>query len=144
MTTLIDYYGLPEDCPGVADLPSRDPYERVAHVEAALAREVGDGRFRPNLVLHEFEAWVFAAADSLGRLRNDQTLADRLTEDTRRAGGPELVNDGLSTAPSKRLLAYCRDYMKTVEGPLAVAELGVDGLRAQCPHVHDWLLGLDA
>ncbi|WP_026422336.1 hypothetical protein [Actinokineospora inagensis] len=36
------------------------------------------------------------------------------------------------------------DYMKTIEGPLAVAALGVAGLRAKCPHGDEWLRSLSA
>jgi hypothetical protein len=42
LTTMIDFYGLPADSPGVGDLPMGDPYARVAHVEAAMAAAVGD------------------------------------------------------------------------------------------------------
>ncbi|RLK54649.1 DUF4276 family protein [Actinokineospora cianjurensis] len=144
LTTLVDFYGLPEDCPGMADRPAHGAYERVAHVEAAMAREIDDRRFLPNVVLHEFEAWVFAAGAQLADLRGDPSLAARLAEEVARAGAPELINEGPATAPSKRLMAVCPDYAKTVEGPLAVAALGVEALRARCPHVHDWLLALDA
>ncbi|MEU4444777.1 DUF4276 family protein [Actinosynnema sp. NPDC050801] len=55
------------------------------------------------------------------------------------AGGPELVNDGPATAPSKRLLDYCPGYVKTVDGPLAIQDLGLARLRAACPHLDAWL-----
>ncbi|MFC3450431.1 DUF4276 family protein [Amycolatopsis speibonae] len=60
------------------------------------------------------------------------------------AGGPELVNDGLGTAPSKRLARYCASYSKTSDGPLVIADLGIDALRARCPHLDSWLTHLDA
>src|SRR3954447_22266925 len=44
LTTMIDYYGFPADAPGMADRPAGGPVERVQHVEAALAAEVGDPR----------------------------------------------------------------------------------------------------
>ncbi|MCE6994571.1 DUF4276 family protein [Saccharothrix sp. S26] len=138
LTTVFDYYAFPVDCPGMADRPSGDVYERVGHVERCLAAAVGDRRFRPNLVVHELEAWVFAAADELGQFLGPG-LADRLRDDVRAAGGPELVNDGPATAPSKRLLDYCPGYVKTVDGPLAIQDLGLVRLRAACPHLDGWL-----
>jgi hypothetical protein len=33
--------------------------------------------------------------------------------------------------------------VKTLDGPLAVAELGLPGLRALCPHLDRWLVGLE-
>ncbi|GAA3063911.1 DUF4276 family protein [Actinokineospora globicatena] len=144
LTTLVDFYGLPEECPGMSDRPAHDAYERVAHVEAAMAAAIGDHRFRPNVVLHEIEAWVFAAGVQLAELRGEPGLALKLAAEVGQAGGPELINDGPATAPSKRLIGHCPGYAKTVEGPLAVTALGIDALRALCPHVDTWLLGLDA
>ncbi|MFJ6669592.1 DUF4276 family protein [Actinosynnema sp. NPDC091369] len=134
LTTLFDYYAFPSDCPGMGDRPSGDVYARVEHVERCPATAVGDRRFRPNLVVHELEAWVFAAADELGQFLGPE-LAERLRRDVSVAGGPESVNDGPATAPSKRLLDYCPGYVKTVDGPLAIQDLGLARLRAQCPHL---------
>lgn len=144
LTTLIDYYGLPSDCPGMTDRPSGTPYERVSHVEGALSDAIGDPRFRPHLVMHEFEAWVFAAGDQLADLRADDRLRQRLQHDVATAGGPELINESPATAPSKRLQSYCPDYSKVVDGPLAVADLGIAELRARCRHLDSWLLSLHA
>lgn len=33
LTTMLDYYGLPTDVPGMATRPSGPPYDRVTHVE---------------------------------------------------------------------------------------------------------------
>ncbi|WP_394329664.1 DUF4276 family protein [Amycolatopsis keratiniphila] len=93
--------------------------------------------------MHELESWVFAAAEQLGWLFAGTDLADRLRRDVRGAGGPELVNDGFDTSPSKRLARYCKGYSKTNDGPLAIADLGIDGLRSQCPHLDSWLTHLD-
>lgn len=138
LTTMFDYYAFPAESPGMAERPSGDVYQRVEHVERALAAAFGDRRFYPNLVLHELEAWVFAAADELGLLHGDE-LAALLRRDAAAAGGPERVNDRPDTAPSKRLLSYCPTYLKTSDGPMAVEELGIEKLREQCPHVDAWL-----
>lgn len=138
LTTVLDYYAFPDECPGMATRPAGDAYARVEHGERCLAQAVGDRRFRPNLVLHELEAWVFAAADELALLHGPD-LANRLKRDVAIAGGPELVDDGPTTAPSKRLLDYCPTYLKTSDGPAAVEELGLARLRAACPHLDAWL-----
>jgi len=109
-----------------------------------MAEQVDDGRFVPNLILHELESWVFAAAEQLGGLIPVPGLVERLTADAVDAGGPELVNDHPSTAPSKRLASYCPAFSKTNDGPLAIADLGIESLRAQCPHLDSWLSTLDA
>lgn len=141
LTTLFDFYGLPADFPGMRDMPAGDAYSRVEHVEKRFAAAIDDRRFTPHLVLHELEAWVFAAAEELGLLHGE-SITDRLKADVALAGGPELVNDSPATAPSKRILSYCPGYMKTSDGPIAIEELGVDALRARCPHLDSWLRSL--
>jgi hypothetical protein len=117
VTTMIDYYGFPTDAPGMADRPATGAVERVAHVERALVEAVGDRRFLPNLVLHETEAWVFAAAAELASLVGEASLADDLQKVVDGAGGPELINDGPQTAPSKRLAARMPTYLKRCTVP---------------------------
>lgn len=143
VTTMFDYYGLPSECPGMADRPAGGADTRVRHVESSITTEIGDRRFLANLVLHESEAWVFAAAQQLGELFADDKLAAKLVRDVDNAGGPEEVNDDPNTAPSKRLRRYCPEFVKTQDGPLAVVELGLDRLRAQCPHLNEWLEKLE-
>ncbi|WP_370969860.1 DUF4276 family protein [Amycolatopsis sp. cg9] len=70
-------------------------------------------------------------------------MTERLKADATDAGGPELVNDDPATAPSKRLISYCEAYSKVNDGPLAIADLGIEPLRAQCPHLDKWLSTLD-
>lgn len=139
LTTVIDYYGFPADAPGMSTRPHGPALARVAHVEAALHNEIDDARFIPHLVLHETEAWVFAAADHLAVLAGRPALATRLEDDATQAGGPELINDGPSTAPSKRIRAYWPSFSKTSDGPIAISELGLAALRSRCPHMDRWL-----
>ncbi|WP_311765143.1 DUF4276 family protein [Streptomyces zingiberis] len=139
VTTLLDFYGLPSDTPGRRGVPSGDAYARVSHVEKAVAEVVDDARFLPFIVLHETEAWVLAAARELAELLDAPKLGIELESQVRAAGGPELVNDGPDTAPSKRLLTAYPGYRKVVDGPDAIELLGLDALRAVCPHLDHWL-----
>ncbi|WP_420847683.1 DUF4276 family protein [Natronosporangium hydrolyticum] len=69
--------------------------------------------------------------------------ASRLHHVVTSAGGPELVNDGVDTAPSKRISAALPRYSKTIDGPLCIQELGLAKLRATCPHLDAWLTELE-
>ncbi|MEV5407480.1 DUF4276 family protein [Thermopolyspora sp. NPDC052614] len=144
LTTLLDYYGLPADVPGMSTRPPGTPHERVAHVERAIGEAIGDHRFLPNLVLHEIEAWVLLGHDELGALSGDATLPAAVRKLVADAEGAELVNDGPSTAPSKRLLNLCPRYRKTSDGPLVIAEVGIDAIRRACPHADAWFAALTA
>jgi Domain of unknown function (DUF4276) len=144
VTTVLDYYGFPADSPGMGDRPTGSPYSRVAHVEQALAAEIASRRFLPNLVLHETETWVLAAASELADVLGDKSIAADLHAIVNEAGGAELVNDGVHTAPSKRLLSRCPEYRKTLDGPLAVSALGLPALRVRCPRLDSWLTTIES
>ena len=57
---------------------------------------------------------------------------------------PEDIDDGPMTAPSKRLREVFAAYQKPLHGPLAVAAIGIDRIRAVCPHFHHWLTRVEA
>lgn len=139
LTTLIDYYRFPVDAPGMRDRPIGSPYVRVEHVESALAEAVDSRRFLPHLVLHEIEAWVLADCSRLADLLGNSSEAARLTQVVAAETGPEMVNDGPDTAPSKRIEGVYPMYDKTLYGPLAIADIGLDEIRRQCPHADRWL-----
>jgi hypothetical protein len=144
LTTMFDYYAFPEDAPGMADRPHGSPHDRVRHVEQALFKEIGDKRFLPNLVLHEIEAWVLADCGRLGELMGDAEPATGLHRVVQQESGPELVDDGVDTAPSKRILNAYPRYTKTSDGPLVIADAGLDLIRQSCPHADQWLMNVEA
>ncbi len=143
LTTLIDYYGFPDDAPGMADRPIGSPYARVEHVERALAGAVDSGRFLPHLVLHEIEAWVLADCSRIADLLGNSSEAARLARVVASESGPEMVNDGIDTAPSKRIKGIYPMYGKTLYGPLVIADIGLDEIRRQCPHADRWLSAIE-
>jgi hypothetical protein len=143
LTTLIDYYGFPDDAPGMADRPLGSPFARVEHVERALANAVDSGRFLPHLVLHEIETWVLADCALLGELLGDSAAATQLAQVVAAESGPEMVNDGIDTAPSKRIKGFYPRYLKTFDGPLVIADIGLAEIRRQCPHAARWLSAIE-
>jgi hypothetical protein len=116
LTTLFDYYAFPSDAPGMSTRPAGSPYDRVRHVEQAMAEAVGDQRFLPHLVLHEIEAWVLADCSVLGEVMGDPVGAMHLGQEVAGVSSPELINDGATTAPSKRILGVYPNYRKLSMG----------------------------
>lgn len=149
ITTMFDLYGLPKDFPGPALKVARNITVRIESLEAAMAEAVGDFRFIPYLQCHEFEALVLAGLDELPALLSDEKARAGVEELRASIGalGPEDVNDGRDTAPSKRLLRYVPGYRKTLMGPLVTEACGLAALRAKCPRFDAWvqkLEGLDS
>ena len=146
VTTLLDYYALPDDFPGMAGRSGRPPRACVEHIEAAWATTVGDRRFVPHIVLHEIEAWVYADPARLEpwMFDDDATVIAAIAETAAAHQTPEDIDDGHLTAPSKRLHKAFAAYQKTVHGLLAISAIGVDRLRAACPHFARWLATLES
>ena len=145
VTTMLDYYGLPSDFPGMASRPVRAaPRDRVVHVESAIHAHFGRAvNFRPFLMLHEFEAWLFADTRVLPRvLTNDRPEAEFALM---RAGvaTPEEINERPESAPSKRIERLFPAYRKTAHGPTAAKRIGIDRIRSECPHFNEWLETLE-
>lgn len=155
VSTLFDLYGLPKNFPELDKHSAQgDTALRCEALEAAMAAEVDDRRFIPYLQRHEFEALVLAGLrDHLRPLLSDPAdvkACDALVAalgDTQ----PEDVNDGVNTAPSKRL-AQIPSYAPAAEGglgkpfygELVTVEAGLPTLRERCPRFSAWVATLEA
>lgn len=146
ITTLIDFYGLPDDFPQPPNLtPKMSCYERVDAYEIALARDIGTERYRfiPFLTLHEFEALLFTDVQAIASAFPDQSMAE-LETITTQYHSPEEINQGRETHPSARLKTHLRRYDKASHGPLIAGRIGLARIRSQCPHFDQWISRLEA
>jgi len=145
VTTMLDYYGLPSDFPGMNTRPPNGTsLQRVLHVEAAIAQHFGGlPNFLPFLALHEFEAWLFSSPTELPRTMNEPQK-QALIESIRAAvNTPEEINERPQFAPSKRIESMFPGYKKTLHGPTVTSRIGLERIREECPHFHEWLAKLE-
>ncbi|MEW6266170.1 MAG: DUF4276 family protein [Thermodesulfobacteriota bacterium] len=150
-TTMFDLYALPSDFPGyVLAKRELDPYRRIAVLEKALAEdingELNDMRFIPYIQLHEFEALILADPRQLEWefLEHAEPIQCLVKMVAREGGNPELINDGLTTAPSKRIIREIAEYegKKATSGPLVAGKIGMPTLLERCRHFAEWIDGL--
>ena len=122
VTMLLDYYRLPTDFPGMESRPMNGTaLQRVTHVEMAIAQHFGSlPNLLPFLVLHEFEAIRASVAT------------------------PEEINERPEHAPSKRIEAMFPAYKKTLHGPTTAGRIGLERIRAECPHFNNWMNSLES
>ena len=145
VTTLLDLYGLPDDFPGLSELPSPpgSPLDNVRHVETALLTTMGSpARFIPFIALHELEAWYFANPRKVADFFGKADIAQAMQRACQEADGPENINHGKETHPSKRLEGYGIGFRKT-SAVTVLKEIGLDAIRANCPHFNAWLTRLE-
>ncbi len=154
-TTMVDYYALPRQ--GDRAWPGRDtagtlPFSQKAiTVENALlvdvCNELGDRfdsrRFIPFVMMHEFEGLLFSDCEGFSRGIGRPELEDEFQAIRDQFASPEEINDSPITAPSKRVEGLVTGYNKPLLGTLAILEIGLNTIRAECPHFHSWLTCLE-
>lgn len=140
VTTMFDFYGLPKDTPCIGELKKyNDPYKKVEFLEDVISREFSSGRnFFPYIQLHEFESLLYADLDKLQSECFDVDISG-LKDEVKDFSNPELINNGVETAPSKRIIKYIPSYDKIVNGINAVQEIGMDVLCKRCSHFSLWI-----
>ena len=145
VTTLLDFYGLPDDVPGC--LKARgpgDPRTLIAALQDEISAALSHPRFIPFLALHEFEAWVSCNPDAVAAHFDRAPLADKVRQTVARAGGAELINHGEGTHPKARLKTMVSAYKETSDGPTMLGKIGIPAIQAACPHFAGWLARLEA
>lgn len=135
---MVDYYGYPSGAPGF-ELPEAPGDQRQLQIVAALKEHYPDPLFHPLVVLHEIESLILAAIRAGGGrgLLSEKTI-EHLIRAIDDAGGPEKINNGEKTSPSKRLLALEHEYGKTSTGISILREVGLAVVLDRCPVFAAW------
>lgn len=147
VTLLIDYYGIHKKhgFPGWDEsLKIVDKNARMNFLEQAMHREIEDRfghRFIPYIQLHEFEGLLFSKTEVFDDNVEESEFADYnyLQETITQFDNPEMINDGKTTAPSKRLDRIIIGYQKTVHGSLLAGEIGLNKIREKCYRFNQWI-----
>ncbi|MDI9430702.1 MAG: DUF4276 family protein [Planctomycetota bacterium] len=145
-TTMVDYYAMPSSWPGrqtAAGNPVPIELAIRADISAEMGRDFNPVRFLPYVQMHEFEALLFSDPEVLA---SHLGLADesQIQEIRDQFANPEEIDDDPQTAPSKRISRLDRSYQKPYDGMLIAQHIGLDTMRAECPHFNEWLRKLEA
>lgn len=155
-TTMVDFYGLPQDgdraWPGRAAAVGASGHQKASVVEDALRddliHEMGAAfdiaRFLPFVVVHEFEGLLFSDCATFARGICRPDLEPSFSQIRQGFATPEEINDSSVTAPSKRVEDLVPGYNKPLFGTLAILEIGLGPIRAECPHFDGWLHQLES
>lgn len=144
VSTLLDFYGLPEDVPGYQEACGLgNPRDKVVALQERLRFEINHPRFIPFLALHEFEAWLFCAPDVVADHFGQTRLAEPLRRVVQEAGAPELINHGKDTHPKARLKNLVGSYKEISDGATIIRKIGLERVRLACPHFDNWLHQLE-
>ena len=155
VSTFFDYYGLPENWPGVREAKGKKAREIAAIVETAMRSEVqrkmdasdDPSRFVPYVQMHEVEALLCSDPKVMANVFERPDLEAPLIQVLDECGECEEIDDHEATAPSKRIEKLFPTYRKgsgiRAHAPLIVRRIGVDRLRQACPHFNEWMTKLE-
>lgn len=150
-TTMVDYYALPQT--GAKAWPGREAAGRLpfakkatkveksllADVRKEMGADFDSRRFIPYIMMHEFEGLLFSDCVAFSEGIGHPDLAGQFQAIRDQFASPEEINDSPVTAPSKRVETLVKNYQKPLLGTLAVLAIGLDAIRAECPHFREWL-----
>ncbi|WP_159479866.1 DUF4276 family protein [Chryseobacterium sp. 18068] len=141
VTSLIDYYKLDTGFPNYNEaLKIHDKFIRLDNLEESIRRDIPNPRFIPYIQLHEFEGLLFSSMDGFNYLTNiPENSLKCLEKIVNSFENPELINDGVLTAPSKRLVNLIPGYQKTFHGPIIADEINIDVIISKCKRFENWL-----
>lgn len=148
-TTMFDLYALPENFPGksVAN-NTKDPYQKVEYIESEFEKDISNKRFIPYIQLHEFESLLFVQPAQIGNIlfevRNSIPKLEKIADEF--GGNPELIDEGKTTAPSKRIIKIIPAYesQKPTAGATAAGNTGIPLLKERCRHFREWVTKLES
>ncbi len=147
ITTLLDFYGLPQDFPDRAAIlaaPGLSARQRATGLQDAFANDIAEDRFVPFLALHEFEAWLFSKPEVVSGHFGRPNLTVALQTIVDKAGAPEDINNDPATHPSARIKQLIPTFKKTSDGPNILEKTTLATVRAVCPHFDEWLTMMEA
>ncbi|MBC7554402.1 MAG: DUF4276 family protein [Taibaiella sp.] len=151
ITTFIDYYGMynhhkfPEWANAHVELVKSTRMEILeAGMLNDLTPDIG-AKFIPYIQLHEFEALVFS--DFVAFINYYSPIEFSATGLVNLAAlcalDPETINDGIATAPSKRLSDNIPAYDKVTDGIELASLIGLNKIRCRCSRFDAWITRLE-
>jgi len=144
ITTMLDYYGLPNDFPAQRQLRGNNSHDKAKELEIALENHFQAApRFLAYLMVHEFEALLFSAPNVLAQVMNDPSAGTHLQRIRASFPTPEHINDDPVTKPSARVLSRFPGYQKVLHGPNTLNRIGLATIRRECGHFNEWVAKLE-
>ncbi|AXJ02418.1 protein of unknown function (DUF4276) [Cyclonatronum proteinivorum] len=141
ITTMIDFYGLPQD------FPIFERFQQLADTinaaEAAFEQDIAAPNLIANIIVHEFEGLLFSSPDAFAVFTDAPEIPAQIQKIRQQFDTPEEIDGGHATAPSKRILQLWRGYDKVLFGSLIALEAGLETIRAACPHFNRWITKLE-
>lgn len=153
VTTMADYYELPDDWPGRLEPPRAQSLATADALHKQLLCDITNKnpdptvtkRFVPFVVMHEFEGLLFSDCSILAKAVDQPDLRATFEEIRRGRDNqyqcPEDIDDDYP--PSKQLIDVCPRYNKVNRGISALKRMPFQRVRNACPNFDKWIRRLE-
>lgn len=145
LTTMLDYYKLPQDTPGVKEQKqkTKKPEEIASDIEKRIRIDLQNDlkcrEFFPYIQMHEYEALLFSDINSFKIIGMNDAMIKKLKSEVIKFPTPEHVNNSEQTAPSKLILRVYEQYQKVSDGTIIAKVIGIERMIEKCPHFARWV-----
>lgn len=144
LTTMLDYYKLPQDVPGVRTCKGKSPDAVAGYIENEMYQDLKDEvlsvKFFPYIQMHEYEALLFSDVSQFRHCPGmGETMVETLEKQVMEFMTPEHVNNSEQTAPSKRILQIYPEYQKVSDGTVIAENVGIEKMIQKCVHFAGWV-----
>jgi len=136
VTTMIDYYALPEDFPEY-DYSDKDIYKKISAIERAVEKDIGVKNLSVYISLHEFETLLYSDPNAFIHL--DKDINKEIDDVVQEFGNVEFINKSPTTAPSKRIKTFYDGYSKVSDGTKLAIKIGIRKMMQKCRHFKEWI-----
>ena len=142
VTFLVDLYGFKKKGTKSLEQLELDLWEEI---NRKIGRSWDQSRVFPYIQRHEFEGLLFSNVDAFATAVNATSeCVQGLRQVRSQFGTPEDIDDGIFTAPSKRILKLMPNYHKNVHGVDVATEIGLQVICCQCPGFNKWMTKLES
>ena len=118
--------------------------EKAKIIQRSFQEDIAEANFIANLMIHEFEGLLFSEPEAFENWCDDPQVVLNLKKICCGFESPEHINDGYTTAPSKRILSIFSQYDKVLHGSLVALDIGLDTIRRECPMFNSWIERLES
>lgn len=140
VTTMLDLYRIPSDFPQKNTLTkTHTGSQKVTILERAFSQDVNEENFLPYLQLHEFEALLFSDVSMFSKIPNIGNKIKFFEAIIKEIENPEDINDVPNTSPANRIKQILTHYTKDIHGIIVAKSIGLEVMRAKCPHFNAWI-----
>jgi len=139
VTTMFDFYGIPDDFPGKTSMSNDEGKKNVKYLERSFSQDINNSKFIPFLTLHEFETFVFTSPEEFDKVFPGCKISSKIEDIKRVFRTPEDIDEGVTTHPFARIKDIIPSYQKQLHGSLITKRTGIAKIIRECPHFAEWM-----